>query len=88
MFHWEGKKELKPSIFVRLHWLDLGGGMVKAREYPDTIAHYVSFRVWSVFFQPVQSCKARRFAQLYPEVRVQYSQHPCEELDQRYDHDI
>lgn len=39
---------------------------MKAREYPDKRSHYVNPRVWSVFFHPVQSSKASRFAQLIP----------------------
>lgn len=46
---------------------------MKDREFPDTISHYVSFCVRLVFFHPVPSHKTSRFAHLYPEVRVQYS---------------
>lgn len=46
---------------------------MKDRELPDTISHYVSFRVWSVLFHPVPSYATSLFAQLYPELRAQYS---------------
>lgn len=61
---------------------------MKDRELPDTISHYVSFRVWLVFFHPVPSYRDESIRPSIPRSSGPSRQHPCEELDQRYDHDI